>query len=49
MLKRVVGSNKRVVRACSFCEKDEKLARRLIAGPGVFISDECVALCNSIL
>jgi ATP-dependent Clp protease ATP-binding subunit ClpX len=35
--------------SCSFCGKSETLVNRLIAGPGVFICNECVALCNDIL
>lgn len=36
--------------SCSFCGKANTQVRRLIAGPkGVFICDECVALCNEIL
>ncbi|HAH79296.1 MAG TPA: ATP-dependent Clp protease ATP-binding subunit ClpX, partial [Ruminococcaceae bacterium] len=34
---------------CSFCGKPQSEVRRLIAGPGVFICDECVKLCMSIL
>ena len=34
---------------CSFCRKPQEKARRLIAGPGVYICDECVDLCNDIL
>ena len=34
---------------CSFCGKTKDEARRLIAGPGVFICNECVSLCNEIL
>ena len=35
---------------CSFCEKDARAVKRLIAGPrGVFICDECVALANEML
>lgn len=34
---------------CSFCRKAQEEARRLIAGPGVYICDECVDLCNDIL
>jgi len=34
---------------CSFCGKDQEQAQRLIAGPGVFICDQCVSLCNEIL
>ncbi|MCQ2441573.1 MAG: ATP-dependent Clp protease ATP-binding subunit ClpX [Oscillospiraceae bacterium] len=34
---------------CSFCGKRQEQVRRLIAGPGVFICNECVGLCNGIL
>ena len=34
---------------CSFCGKSEKEVRRLIAGPGVMICDQCVLLCNTML
>ena len=34
---------------CSFCGKNEKEVKRLIAGPGVFICDECVSLCDALL
>jgi ATP-dependent protease Clp ATPase subunit len=34
---------------CSFCGKSQHKVRSLIAGPSVFICDECVALCNNIL
>ncbi len=34
---------------CSFCGKDETQVSRLIAGPGVFICNECVSLCDEIL
>ena len=34
---------------CSFCGKPQSEARRLIAGPGVYICDECIELCMSIL
>ena len=36
-------------RSCSFCRKDERQTERLIAGPGVYICDECIELCNEIL
>ncbi len=36
-------------KVCSFCGKSAEMARRLIAGPGVFICDECVHVCNKIL
>jgi ATP-dependent protease Clp ATPase subunit len=34
---------------CSFCGKDAQQAQHIIAGPNVFICNECVALCNEIL
>ena len=34
---------------CSFCVKDKETVAKLIAGPGVYICDECVGLCNLIL
>ena len=34
---------------CSFCGKSEHEVRKLIAGPSVFICDECVELCNDII
>src|ERR1700722_12296770 len=34
---------------CSFCGKSQHYVRKLIAGPSVFVCDECVALCNDIL
>ncbi|MDR3178622.1 MAG: ATP-dependent Clp protease ATP-binding subunit ClpX [Oscillospiraceae bacterium] len=34
---------------CSFCNKSQKFATRLVAGPGVYICDKCVELCSSIL
>ncbi len=34
---------------CSFCGKSQDQVRRLIAGPGVFICDECVSLCQEIV
>jgi ATP-dependent Clp protease ATP-binding subunit ClpX len=34
---------------CSFCWKGEGQVRKLIAGPGVYICDECIELCNEIL
>jgi ATP-dependent Clp protease ATP-binding subunit ClpX len=34
---------------CSFCRKDDTRVEKLIAGPGVFICDACVSLCNRIL
>ncbi len=34
---------------CSFCGKSQKQVKKLIAGPGVYICDECVDLCNEII
>jgi len=37
------------VKVCSFCGKTSDMAKKLIAGPGVYICDECVAVCDRIL
>ncbi|MBW0253929.1 MULTISPECIES: ATP-dependent Clp protease ATP-binding subunit ClpX [unclassified Cellulomonas] len=34
---------------CSFCGKSQKQVKKLIAGPGVYICDECIELCNEIM
>lgn len=34
---------------CSFCGKNQHEVRKLIAGPSVFVCDECIALCNDII
>jgi ATP-dependent Clp protease ATP-binding subunit ClpX len=34
---------------CSFCGKNQEQVRKLIAGPGVYICDECIELCNEII
>ena len=33
---------------CSFCGKNRRQVKKLIAGPGAYICDECVDLCNEI-
>ena len=38
-----------VIAACSFCLKPNTEVRRLVAGPGVFICDACVALCAQLV
>ena len=38
-----------VIAACSFCLKPNTEVRRLVAGPGVFICDGCVALCVQLI
>ena len=42
-------NNDSVVLQCSFCNKDQNDVRKLIAGPTVFICDECVDVCNDII
>ena len=42
------GSNEKLL-YCSFCGKSQHEVRKLIAGPSVFICDECVDLCNDII
>lgn len=42
------NNNSRMER-CSFCGKSEAVVHRLIEGPGVYICDECVSLCNELL
>jgi hypothetical protein len=39
----------KITKRCSFCNKDEHFVRKLIAGPTVYICDECVAVCVGIL
>jgi ATP-dependent Clp protease ATP-binding subunit ClpX len=34
---------------CSFCGKSEQEVNKLVAGPGVYICDECVELCNQVI
>ena len=34
---------------CSFCGKSQKQVKKLIAGPGVYICDECIELCVEII
>ena len=41
-------NNTKTVR-CSFCGKSQESVRKIVAGPGVYICDECVELCNSII
>ena len=35
--------------SCSFCGKNQKEVKKLIAGPTVYIFDECIGLCNDII
>ena len=43
------GGDKSKLLYCSFCGKSQHEVRKLIAGPSVFICDECVDLCNDII
>ncbi len=46
---KVSGGNSKSTLYCSFCGKSQHEVRKLIAGPTVFICDECVELCNDII
>ena len=37
------------IHRCSFCSKTQTQVRRLVAGPNVFICNECIALCQEII
>lgn len=45
----MTAAEPRVQVACSFCIKPAPAVAKMIAGPGVFICNECVSLCNDIL
>jgi len=47
MAKTCVKGSKKLI--CSFCGKDQENVQKLVAGPGVYICDECIDLCNDIL
>jgi ATP-dependent Clp protease ATP-binding subunit ClpX len=44
-----MGKNKKESLSCSFCGKSQDEVKKLIAGPSVFICNECIELCNEIL
>src|ERR1051325_10763942 len=44
---RPTDSNEQLL--CSFCGKSQRQGKKLIAGPGVYICDECIDLCNEII
>lgn len=48
MASRKKGSDKEKLH-CSFCGKEQDAVKRLVAGPGVYICDECIELCNEII
>ncbi|MGB8813033.1 MAG: ClpX C4-type zinc finger protein, partial [Paracoccaceae bacterium] len=43
------GSDSKNTLYCSFCGKSQHEVKKLIAGPSVFICDECIELCNDII
>jgi len=49
MFKRKESLGERRLWRCSFCGKGKDKVRRLVAGPGVFICDQCVQLCTEVL
>jgi len=42
-------SKKKEKLSCSFCGKSQELVKKLVAGPGIYICDECIELCNEIV
>jgi ATP-dependent Clp protease ATP-binding subunit ClpX len=48
MAEKITSLDKREI-ACSFCNKTQSQVKKLIAGPDVFICDECIDLCNDVL
>jgi hypothetical protein len=43
------GAGRLGVLCCSFCSKDKDAVAKLVAGPGVYICNECVELCNLVI
>src|SRR5260221_12585955 len=48
-MRKVAGGDSKTSLFCSFCGKSPREVRKLIAGPTVFICDECVELCKDII
>src|SRR5712691_10202616 len=48
-MSKVAGSDSKNTLYCSFCGKSQHDVRKLIAGPSVFICDECIELCKDII
>jgi ATP-dependent Clp protease ATP-binding subunit ClpX len=48
-MSKVAGGDSKNMLFCSFCGKNQHEVRKLIAGPTVFICDECVELCKDII
>lgn len=49
MAKKTPGNTGKQKLFCSFCGKEQDAVKRLVAGPGVYICDECISLCNEII
>ena len=45
----MTATKERVIASCSFCLKPDGEVKRLVAGPGVYICNECVELCGQII
>jgi ClpX C4-type zinc finger len=45
----MIAMKRKMKLKCSFCGKSDKEVTRLIGGPGVYICDACVGICNSVL
>ncbi len=45
----MVVTEERTTASCSFCLKQDNEVARMVAGPGVYICDECVALCGQLI
>ena len=43
------GNNGKQTVKCSFCGKTQENVKRIVAGPGVYICDECIKVCGNIL
>ena len=45
----VPGASRLDTLACSFCTKDKDAVAKLVAGPGVYICNECIEVCNLVI
>jgi ATP-dependent protease Clp ATPase subunit len=45
----MVKAKRKVPLYCSFCRRDEHTVEKLLGGPGVYICDACITICNKIL
>ena len=44
-----MAKNQERIVKCSFCGKPQEVVKKIIAGPGVYICDECISLCQDII